>query len=228
MCHPSLIRAVVHPEKARQQANGAAGATFYAESTLSTSGYFGQAGRGAGTVTSKRRNIGIRRPARRRCRELEPGWPPRLARSGNVARAAPGPTLPGATASTYVIGEADEGHRLRVVATPSDSDGGGISVDSAATAVVVAPPPTLTILATSLSVAAGGSVPLPISVAGFDPDDKVSVTVAPEDPILAEKLFVLRDLFGISIAGLVTAHLRSALYHRVVRRDRIMMRMITG
>jgi cytochrome b561 len=53
-------------------------------------------------------------------------------------------------------------------------------------------------------------------------------SVAPEDPILAEKLFVLHDLFGISIAGLVAAHIGAALYHHVVRRDRIMMRMITG
>ena len=46
------------------------------------------------------------------------------------------------------------------------------------------PPPTLTISGASVSspasvfVAAGGSVALPISVAGFDADDKVSVTIA--------------------------------------------------
>jgi hypothetical protein len=40
------------------------------------------------------------------------------------------------------------------------------------------PAPTLTIASSSLFVAAGGSVALPISVTGFDADDSVSVTIA--------------------------------------------------
>jgi hypothetical protein len=84
----------------------------------------------------------------------------------------------GATASSYLIDETNEGRRLRVSAKSADPDGGGITVNSAATAPVADPPPTLTIASSSLFVAAGGSVSLPISVAGFDADDKVSVRVA--------------------------------------------------
>ena len=86
--------------------------------------------------------------------------------------------IAGQTGSTYAITEANEGSRLRVVATSSDSDGSGTSATSAATASVVDPPPALTIPSPTLFVAAGGSVSLPLSVAGFDSDDKVSVNIA--------------------------------------------------
>jgi hypothetical protein len=92
--------------------------------------------------------------------------------------------IAGATSSTYLVGEADESHRLRAVATSSDPDGAGTTANSTATASVVDPPPTLTISGASMSssasvfVTAGGSVALPISVAAFDSDDKVSVTIA--------------------------------------------------
>ena len=85
--------------------------------------------------------------------------------------------IKGATSANYVVQESDEGNNLRVIATSSDSDGAGTSAISGATAAVVDPPPTLTILQPSLFVAAGGSVPLGISVSGFDADDKVSVTI---------------------------------------------------
>jgi cytochrome b561 len=52
--------------------------------------------------------------------------------------------------------------------------------------------------------------------------------VAPENPAFAEKLFVLHDLVGVSIAGLVAAHIGAALYHHFVRKDRVLMRMIAG
>jgi cytochrome b561 len=39
---------------------------------------------------------------------------------------------------------------------------------------------------------------------------------------------VLHGLIGLSIAGLVAAHVGAALYHHVVRKDRVLMRMITG
>ncbi len=86
--------------------------------------------------------------------------------------------ISGATASSYTISEANDGHRLRVVVTLADSDGGGTSATSAATARVVDPAPTLTIASTSLFVAAGGSISLPISVSGFDSDDRVTVNIA--------------------------------------------------
>src|SRR5262249_45317230 len=51
--------------------------------------------------------------------------------------------ISGATASTYTATEADEGHQLRVVATSTDSDGGGTTATSAATAAVIDIAPTL-------------------------------------------------------------------------------------
>jgi cytochrome b561 len=52
--------------------------------------------------------------------------------------------------------------------------------------------------------------------------------IAPEDRLFSEQLFVLHGLIGLSIAGLVAAHVGAALYHHLVRRDRVLMRMITG
>lgn len=52
--------------------------------------------------------------------------------------------------------------------------------------------------------------------------------IAPENPLFAEQLFVLHGLIGIYIAGLVAAHIGAALYHHVVRKDRVLMRMIPG
>jgi cytochrome b561 len=52
--------------------------------------------------------------------------------------------------------------------------------------------------------------------------------IAPENPLLAEHLFVLHGVIGISITGLVVAHIGAALYHHLVRKDRVLMRMITG
>lgn len=52
--------------------------------------------------------------------------------------------------------------------------------------------------------------------------------IAPEDRVFSEQLFALHGLIGLSIAGLVAAHVGAALYHHLVRRDRVLMRMITG
>jgi cytochrome b561 len=52
--------------------------------------------------------------------------------------------------------------------------------------------------------------------------------IAPEDRGFSERLFLLHDLIGLSIAGLIAAHVGAAFYHHVVRRDRVLMRMITG
>jgi cytochrome b561 len=52
--------------------------------------------------------------------------------------------------------------------------------------------------------------------------------IAPENHVFSEQLFVLHGLIGFAIAGLVAAHIGAALYHHVVRKDRILMRMITG
>jgi len=52
--------------------------------------------------------------------------------------------------------------------------------------------------------------------------------IASEDRVFSEQLFALHGLIGLSIAGLIAAHVGAALYHHVVRRDRVLMRMITG
>jgi cytochrome b561 len=52
--------------------------------------------------------------------------------------------------------------------------------------------------------------------------------IAPENRSLAEHLFALHGLIGLSIASLVVAHIGAALYHHLVRKDRVLMRMITG
>lgn len=52
--------------------------------------------------------------------------------------------------------------------------------------------------------------------------------IAQEDRAFSEQLFVLHGLIGLSITGLVSAHVGAALYHHVVRRDGVLMRMITG
>jgi cytochrome b561 len=52
--------------------------------------------------------------------------------------------------------------------------------------------------------------------------------IASEDRVFSQQLFLLHGLIGLSIAGLIVAHVGAALYHHVVRRDRVLMRMITG
>ena len=52
--------------------------------------------------------------------------------------------------------------------------------------------------------------------------------IAQENRVFSEQFFVLHGLIGLSIAGLVAAHVGAALYHHVVRKDRVLMRMITG
>jgi hypothetical protein len=86
--------------------------------------------------------------------------------------------ISGATASTYKIAESNEGHQLRVVATSTDSDGSGTSANSAATAAVTDAPPTLTISNHAITVAAGGSVALPITEATSDTDDTLTLSIA--------------------------------------------------
>jgi cytochrome b561 len=50
----------------------------------------------------------------------------------------------------------------------------------------------------------------------------------PENRAFSEQLFSVHGLIGIAIACLAAAHIGAALHHHFVRRDRILMRMITG
>jgi cytochrome b561 len=44
----------------------------------------------------------------------------------------------------------------------------------------------------------------------------------------SERLFSIHEWIGIAIACLVLAHVGAALFHHFVRKDRVLMRMITG
>jgi cytochrome b561 len=50
----------------------------------------------------------------------------------------------------------------------------------------------------------------------------------PVDRSLSGQLFVVHRTIGIVIAAIATVHIAAALYHHFVRRDRVLMRMITG
>jgi cytochrome b561 len=43
-----------------------------------------------------------------------------------------------------------------------------------------------------------------------------------------ERLFFIHAVLGIAIACLVATHIGAALHHHFVRRDRVLLRMITG
>ncbi len=86
-------------------------------------------------------------------------------------------TVQSGTSNTYTTTETNEGGLLRVSISTTDTAGNPVTGTSAS-ALVNDPPPTLTIPITSLNVNAGGSVALPITVAGFDPDDTVSVNIS--------------------------------------------------
>jgi cytochrome b561 len=49
-----------------------------------------------------------------------------------------------------------------------------------------------------------------------------------QDRALSDRLFVVHGLIGAAIACLAAAHIAAALYHHFVRKDRVLMRMITG
>jgi cytochrome b561 len=50
----------------------------------------------------------------------------------------------------------------------------------------------------------------------------------PENRAFSEQLFYIHTLLGIAIACLAAAHIGAALHHHFVRRDRVILRMITG
>lgn len=49
-----------------------------------------------------------------------------------------------------------------------------------------------------------------------------------QDQPFSDRLFVVHELIGLAIACLAAAHISAALYHHYVRKDRVLMRMITG
>jgi cytochrome b561 len=49
-----------------------------------------------------------------------------------------------------------------------------------------------------------------------------------KDAAFSERAFAVHRLLGIAIAILACAHIAAALYHHFVRKDRVLMRMISG
>ena len=49
-----------------------------------------------------------------------------------------------------------------------------------------------------------------------------------EDRALSDRLFLAHRLIGIAIASLIVLHVAGSLYHHFVRKDRVLMRMITS
>jgi len=49
-----------------------------------------------------------------------------------------------------------------------------------------------------------------------------------ENRALSEQLFMVHRFIGISLGVLATMHIGAALFHHFVRKDRVLMRMITG
>jgi cytochrome b561 len=50
----------------------------------------------------------------------------------------------------------------------------------------------------------------------------------PERRAFSDQMFLLHSLIGVAITALVTAHIAAALHHHFVRKDRVLMRIITG
>jgi cytochrome b561 len=52
--------------------------------------------------------------------------------------------------------------------------------------------------------------------------------IAPANRALSDQLLFVHRSIGLAIAGLVAVHIAAAIYHHFVRKDRVLMRMITG
>jgi cytochrome b561 len=52
--------------------------------------------------------------------------------------------------------------------------------------------------------------------------------VWPENRPLSERLFVLHRWLGIAIGVVAAMHIAAALHHHFLRKDRVLMRMVTG
>jgi cytochrome b561 len=49
-----------------------------------------------------------------------------------------------------------------------------------------------------------------------------------EDQPFSERLFAVHRWMGIALGGVATMHIGAALHHHFVRKDRVLMRMLTG
>jgi cytochrome b561 len=53
-------------------------------------------------------------------------------------------------------------------------------------------------------------------------------SIWPEDRALSDRLVVVHLYIGIAIAAVAAVHIGAALFHHFVRKDRVLMRMISG
>jgi cytochrome b561 len=53
-------------------------------------------------------------------------------------------------------------------------------------------------------------------------------SIWPENRALSEQLLAIHKIVGISIAVVAAMHIGAALFHHFVRKDRVLMRMISG
>jgi cytochrome b561 len=53
-------------------------------------------------------------------------------------------------------------------------------------------------------------------------------SIWPQDQPLSERLFPVHQLIGLAITCLAIMHIGAALYHHFIRKDRVLLRMITG
>jgi len=71
---------------------------------------------------------------------------------------------------------------------------------------------------------ATAAYPAPVPIYGlFD-----LPSIWPENRALSEQLLAIHKVVGISIAIVAAMHIGAALYHHFVRKDRVLMRMISG
>jgi cytochrome b561 len=53
-------------------------------------------------------------------------------------------------------------------------------------------------------------------------------SIWPENRALSEQLLSIHKVVGISIAVVAAMHIGAALFHHFVRKDRVLMRMVSG
>jgi cytochrome b561 len=83
---------------------------------------------------------------------------------------------------------------------------------------------TLLVLQPFIGWAGSSAFPAPVIVFGLFN----LPMIAPADRALSDQLLLVHRWTGVTIAFLVTLHIAAAIYHHFVRRDGILMRMITG
>jgi cytochrome b561 len=50
----------------------------------------------------------------------------------------------------------------------------------------------------------------------------------PENRDVSELMFMVHGILGLAISALILAHIAGALYHHFIRKDRILLRMVSG